>query len=228
MKDSFGQLPENTKQVIKSVAPLLIVIILFLFVGKFGVGKITGLSTKIKDSKRTQTILQEKLNILTSVSQTAAVNAGRVVYALPESNPTIAALSQLKNLALTNNLILKEIRSSNSSSDTSFSSVNISFSVEGARDSILAFINSIKTVAPIMLVSRAQLREGQDIAKADITVSSFWAGLPSSIPPVTQTVSDLTASEKEMLIELSQLNQLVYTSTNSATSSDINLAPFGQ
>jgi len=220
---------ENDKEILKSTAPLIIVIILFVIVGKFGISQVTDLRAKINDAKKTQSTLSEKLKILKSLSQTAVSSADSVTFALPKSNPSLQIMSQLKLLASNNLLVLSDIRASISSGDSSnLSSVTTSFNVTGPREQIISFIKSIDSIAPITLVDKMQLSEDKGVNIANISTRTYWAEFPSTIPTVTQSVTDLTVSEKDLLMQISNLTFPSFGETVTATDSAINPNPFGQ
>lgn len=220
---------ENDKEILKSTAPLIIVIILFVIVGKFGISQVTDLRVKINDAKKTQSTLSEKLKILKSLSQTAVSSADSVTFALPKSNPSLQIMSQLKLLASNNLLVLSDIRASISSGDSSnLSSVTTSFNVTGPREQIISFIKSIDSIAPITLVDKMQLSEDKGVNIANISTRTYWAEFPSTIPTVTQSVTDLTVSEKDLLTQISNLTFPSFGETVTATDSAINPNPFGQ
>lgn len=199
---------ESIKMVITSLAPLLIVLLLFAVVGKFGISKVTDLRTQLNSLQKDQTVLSQKLNILQSLSQTLSQGSGFAMSAFPEDNPALTVISQLKRIAPTGGVSLTNIKAGAEVKDKSgLSRVDVSFEATGPRSSVLAFIKDIQTLAPITLVDKVKITELGGIAKADVSVKSFWSALPTSIPSVAQPITDLTSQEKSVLGTVSSLLQ---------------------
>lgn len=206
------KIPENVMSVIKVVLPLLIVIVLFVIVGKFGFGKISGIRTQILAAQTEQKVLSQKLSILTNVASTGEQFSNLAVSALPDSNPSLAVVSQLKILAGTDGLVISEVKSGSPANDTTgLSAVNVSFNVIGSRVQIESFINEISTIAPITIVDKIKINESSPGASVgNIVVKSFWAPFPTQIPTVSQAIADLTPDEQQIMQDLGVLKQPVF------------------
>ena len=191
-----------------SVAPLLIVAALSVIVGKFGFGKISDLRGQIALSRKDNTTLTQKLNLLTSISETAETGAIASVTALPSTNSALAVISQLKILSSQNGLIMTNMRGAGEAKDNSgLSRADVSFDVSGARVQVIAFLKGIAGIAPITLVDKIKINELGGVARATVSVKSFWAAFPKTLPALNQPLSDLTSSEKKTLGDISKLTQ---------------------
>lgn len=206
------KIPENVMSVIKVVLPLLVVILLFVVVGKFGFGKITNVRAQISAAQTEQKVLSQKVSILTNVASVGEQFSNLAVSALPDSNPALAVVSQLKILAGTEALLLSEVKSGTPANDAAgLSAVSVSFNVIGSRVQIESFINKIDDIAPITVVDKIKINEtSPGSSVGSISVKSFWAPFPTKIPPVSEAISDLTSDEEQIMQELSVLNQPVF------------------
>ncbi len=222
------KISENDKQILKSVAPALIILVLFFVVGKFGIGQITNLRNQITEVKKIQSLLSSKYDILSRVSQLSETGSNAALIALPKSNPAIQVQSQIKSLVLTNMLVVDSIKSSLSVSDSGLSYVTSNVEISGPKEGVIAFVKSIDTIAPVTLVSKVDFDESGDIAKATIVTKTFFAPLPKTIPTVTQAVTDLTSDERSLLSEISNLSQPAFSEITPELSGGINPNPFGQ
>lgn len=222
------KIPKNISIIITATIPLLVVIILFVIVGNFGFKKITDVRQQTKTAESDKKILTQKLDILKSVQEDGERLANLVTIALPDTSPSLSAISQLKILASKDGLLITDLKSGSSASDSkSLSSVNISFKLEGPRSMVEAFINETKTFAPITLVDKMKITESTPgISQAEITLKTFFAPFPTKIPAVNQAMADFTAAEQEMLEELGNLTQPVFAQVS--TTSDIKPNPFAQ
>lgn len=219
---------ENDKQIVKSIAPLVVVILLFVLVGKFGISQITNLREKIATAKKTESVLSQKYNVLKSVAVVSASGSNQTLAALPKSNPAILIQSQVKSLAAQNLVILDTLKSGGSSSGSDLPSVVTTMEVEGPKEGIIALIKAVDTIAPITTVEKVSFTEAAALTKAEIGLRTYYSPLPKTIPMVTQPVTDLTSAERTLLSQIATLSQPTFSDILVATQSALNPNPFGQ
>ncbi len=229
MQNKSKSLPESLKQTVVAGVPLLVVIILFAVVGNFGISKLKSVQSEIKSAQVIEKTLTQKLDLLKSISQEVS-KAGLVNSALPSANPALAVIGQLKNIAITNTVILSGIKSTASTTDTSgLNNASVSFNVTGARTQVFSFLNDLAKIAPIITIGTIKITEEAGATVADIGVRSYWADLPKTIPSLTAPIEDLTPDEKKILSNVSNLIQPSFSQVQlSPSQADINPNPFGQ
>ena len=221
-------LSENVRRAVFAGAPLLIVIVLFLIVGKFGVPKVLELRSQVKSAQKTEEKLTQKLNLLQTLSSDVALKANIVSSALPDTNPALAVMSQLKNLALNQGVVLSEMRSSSATGGTGgLNEVAISFKLDGARPQVNSYLAEVTKIAPITTVRKITINETAGGTSADIGVVSYWADFPKTIPAVTEPITDFSPEDKKILSNVSTLIQPTFMKIP-PSSGDINPSPFGQ
>lgn len=228
MQNKSKGLPESIKQTAVAGVPLLVVIILFAVVGNFGISKLKKVQSEIKSARVIEKTLTQKLDLLKSISQEVS-KTGLVNSALPSVNPSLAVIGQIKNVAITNTVILSGIKSIVSATDTSdLKSAFVSFNVTGARAQVFSFLNDLAKVAPIVTIGTIKITEEAGATVADIGVRSYWADLPKTIPSITAPIEDLTPDEKKILSNVSNLIQPNFSQIQpSPSQADINPNPFG-
>jgi hypothetical protein len=228
MKDFINNLSQSTKEMAKVVISLIVIILLSFLVGKFGISNLVDIRNQISDTQKEVTVLTEKLSVLQSLSKTTVESVASVTEALPGSSPALTAISQLENIAAENNVTLTGIKTGAASADISeVVSISTTFQAIGTRDGILAFLKDVETFAPISQVDKVSLSENGGIISANISTKTYWAPFPSTIPTVTQPITDLSVSEKATLIKANALIQPVF-STLAPSEGGVNTAPFGQ
>jgi len=201
-------IPENIKVALTSTAPLVAAIILFLLVGNFGISKVQDLRGQISKAQSDNTILTQKVSLLQNISGTIGNAPSAAAVALPDGNPALAVISQLKNLAAANIISISNIKGGAASDDvTGLGRSNVTFDLDGTIDQIITFLQSVSTIAPITLVDKVKISESGGIAKASISVKSFWAPLPKTLPSTNTQISDLTPDEQAILLKISSLVQ---------------------
>lgn len=199
----------NTLTLLKAASPLLIVALLFIFVGQFGFGKISDLRSQLSDNQASQLVLTQKLDILRSISANGAQLSNLATTAMPDSNPLLAVMSQIKILAGSSGLALTDLKAGSPATDpTGLSSVSISFNISGSRPQVESFIKDISGIAPISVVSKVSIvQSSQADAQATLNIKSFWMPFPTKVPAVTQAISDLTPQEQQIMQSISSLKQ---------------------
>jgi Tfp pilus assembly protein PilO len=213
------KIPENILIVIKSFIPLFVIIILFIILSQVGIGKINEVRSQISSARQEQGVLTQKLDILRTVSVNGAENANVVTNALPDSTPSLAAMSQLKRIAAENNLVLRAVKSGSSNeSNPDFNSVSITFNLIGNKNDITSFVNAITTYAPISIVDSVKMSQSGTGFIGNVTIKSFWAPFPAKLPATIEQFNDLNADDKQVLSDLSGLAQPVYLALPPASS----------
>lgn len=196
------------KQVLSSTLPLIVVIILSIVVGNYGIGRVLRLQAQISQLNNDKATLSQKLTTLQGISATVGAGSQVAASALPGKNPALTTLSQIKSLATQNVVTLTNLKSGSESKSTAgFSEVGISFDVTGPRSGIIAFLDSIPKNAPITIVDKIKLNEAGGEARATVSVRSFWVAFPTTLPPVAENIPDLTQAEKDTLNKISALIQ---------------------
>lgn len=214
MKD----IPQNIKVVISSVAPLVIVVILFFVVGNFGIAKITDIRAQVANAQRDQNILSQKATLLETVSQTLGNSPDLAATALPEDNASLLVISQLKNISFASGVILSNIKGGPQVPDPSgLSRADINFEVDGSRSQVISYLKALTKMAPITVIDKVKINEVGGGAKAAISIKAYWSPLPKTLPPVDQALSDLTPDERNVLAAVATLTQPVFSAVPAGT-----------
>lgn len=228
MNTFFDKMPESLRLSIKSSLPLIIVIVLFLVVGNFGIGKIVDLQTQVSSGQNNLNVLKNKLSILQNISSDVLASGDISLAAVPEDNPSLAVVSQIRTISSQNTLSVSNIKTGGEVQDSSgLSRVDISFEVEGARVQVFTFLDAIEKIAPITLIDKVKISEVSGVDRAQVNVKSYWSNLPSTIPALTESVSDLTESEKTVLTDINGLTLPAFVSLSPSVTPG-KTDPFGQ
>lgn len=207
----MNKIPENIKMVARSIVPFFVVLILFFLVGRFGIPKIVDLRNQIASASVTRNVLTQKVGILQSISGTIKDFSSSAAIAVPDSNTSLAVISQLKNLATGNGILISGIKSGTEIKDiTGLLRVDINFKLTGTRQQITAFLKGISGFVPITVTGRIKIEETSGVTTADVAVSSFWAPIPKVLPVAEQVLGDLTGDERSILKNISSLSQPLF------------------
>ncbi len=211
MQDYLKNMPVGVKKMLGVALPLLIVVILFLVVGKFGISKVSDLRKQITKAGKDKDVLTQKLKVLETVSDTLSQGSTISAAVMPDANPSLVVISQLKILGSASGVFIGNIKTGGEIKDESgLSRVDVTFDVSGARPQVIAFLKGTANLAPIMVVSKLKIAENGGGSIANVSVSSFWAAFPKTLPSITDNLTDLTPAERTILIDVSKLTQPIF------------------
>lgn len=192
------------------MAPILffvLMIVVTLFGFKAGLAKIWELRTTQAETDKKENILKEKADVLGSIQASSDLNDSPAVASIPEKNPALFALAQLKGLATAKEIFLANVKVGSGVSEiTGISPVDISFDVEGNLSPILDFTGLIKTITPLTRVTGVEFSFTETKVLATISVKTYWSPYPTKIPSLVEPAAPLSAEEKEILLKISQLS----------------------
>lgn len=190
--------------------PLLTIVALatvFLVAANLIAGRITALLAENDAAAKTTATLQGKLSSLEGTQGQVSDYAQNLIAALPEKNSSLITLSQAKALASENSLILDNISVGSQLTDANLSHVDVVFDVAGAAADIFNFIASLPTVAPIGKLAEVKITGSALSFKANISLTSYWAPLPTKIPAVSDPLQKITPEEETLLAKIGNLRQ---------------------
>ena len=99
-----------------------------------------------------------------------------VTNALPDTDPILSVLTQLRSLAGINGVTISGI--SLGASDVGASGLNesnISFNVLGPMNQIVSFLTGTQLVSPIIVLNKVDVVQRDSIFEASVTAKSFWS-----------------------------------------------------
>lgn len=221
-------LTADLKTLLIATLPLLGTVLVAVFIFKFGLGKISDIRSKVTVSKKNESVLNQKLNLLTSISDSALAYSTLTSNALPESNSALATISQIKKLAVQHSVSVSNIKTSTELSDKiGVKKMDISFDVTGPRPSVLSFVATIKSFTPIVTLEKVKSTETGGVMRGEVAVKTYWAELPKKLPSLTEKINDLTSAEINLLTDLQSLTQPEFVEIPPAEGNTGRTDPFG-
>ena len=204
MKKSF--LGPNVNTIAMPFIYLAASVLLFVFVLRIGVSKISQQRKNIGEETGTQRILQQKESLLREVESDVSGFVDASSNAVPEKSPALAMVSQLKNLALVQGLVLTSFKIGSESQSPGTSYVELTFGVDGTTPNVLGFMQSLTTVAPVSTVEKAKINTSVGVVSANVSLRVYFAPFPTKLPPLTEPLTQLNDEEKSLLDTLSSLS----------------------
>ena len=201
-------IPQKMKVMLMPLGLLSIMIVLILIIFKVGVSRIGTQRTDLQKATKNETILGQKQQVLQTIENDILSFADATVVAMPDKNPSLVALSQLKTLAEGAGLFLNNIEIGGKAiSKSGTLKTTISFEVEGTLSQVLNYLVSTKSFAPLSTIDRVEMAQAGGVIRASVDLAVYWAPLPTKLPAIADPVLELTAVENSLLTELLSLEQ---------------------
>ena len=183
----------------------IVLSLIFVFAIKTGINKISSQRAQLKTLQRTENTLLEKENILKEAQTDILTHFRFSGIALPNENPSLVTLVQIKNLAAGFLLPLDEIKISGTGLGEGASNIGFSFKVLGDLEQIILFLKDTSTLSPITTIDKVELSGMDNITSADVKLKTFWLAYPEKLPSVTDPVKKITDNEIAVIEEMAKL-----------------------
>jgi len=189
-----------------SIMPIVymaILICLFFVFIKVGLDKYITQQKLLREFRVQQNILSQKVNYLTENQSVIKQNTGLVSVALPEKNPALLLIANIKSFQSQVPLLISNIKVTSPSKlgQTKYS-LGISFTVEGDIAGIMDLIGKLNNILPITLINRIMISGEGGAYLADIRITTFWENLPQKIPSVTDPIKLMSKDSITLLTKL--------------------------
>src|SRR3990167_3041567 len=196
------------------IVPIILLIVLGILTGlavRVGFSRIGAQRDDIAAARRDENTLSQKESVLRDVQGTVPTYVNTVAASIPEKNPALSMISQLRALALTNGIILENIKIGSAVPGEGLFNVDITFGLEGTPVQVVSYLNSIKNLAPVSTVEKAKVNQSALGTRADVTVRVYYSAFPQKLPSLTEAVRELTDEERTTLNRLSALSLPAFT-----------------
>lgn len=179
--------------------------VLFVVLVQNGYHKITTELDQLENSRKTESLLIQKLNSLRSIDQSVLDKADATLLALPERNPANFLLAQVNKLGEEKGVSYSKIRStSRVKAAKEIQNAKISLSANTSDIKIVVdYLKALRMVLPIASIEKAEIDRKDEIVTTSIELNIFWSDLPTTLPPITEPIRALRSDEQELLTEIS-------------------------
>jgi len=193
------------------IALLVLLGVLSVLAIRIGFGRIGQQREEVEVAGRDESTLSQKESVLRAVQGTVPTYVTTVAASLPEKNPSLSMIAQLRTLASSNGLLMQNIKIGSAVPSGDLSMVDIAFGLEGAPVQVVSFLNSIKNLAPVSTIEKAKVNQSGLGTRADVTVRVYYSPFPKTLPSLTEPVRELTEEERSSLTRLSSLSLPAFT-----------------
>ena len=208
--DTLNIIAANTKVLVGPLALLVVLLLLFVFALRIGIGQIISLSRKVAESKVEEQVLTEKLEILKTSEDSALPLADLSLVAIPAENPALIVISQLKNLAGEKGVGVSNIEAKETAAFASIFHADIEVTVDGEIGPLFDFLKGLGSISPLLTLDQVIIRQESGITKVQALIFGNFAPLPTTLPSITSPLDELTAEEKDILAKISSYSQPVF------------------
>lgn len=189
-----------------SSAPLILLVVLAIFSFRFVFSRITEQREAFEISKVAENVLTQKYDLLSSFENQTATLIDSVSVAIPHKDASLMMIAQLKNTVSGKSIFLSNLKSGSSAIEkNNLIRYEVQFDVDGPLTEVLSYLESLSLSAPLSRLDSIDLNTAGSSARASIVLSVFSASLPTKIPALTDSLSDLSQSELEVIERLSRL-----------------------
>ncbi len=200
----------------------LFMIVGSVFLANFLYTRITQILAETAQQDTKNNILEGRLATLQALSEDIKEGANAVTFAIPDKNPSVLILNQLKSLAGDNNILLENISISSQplAEETGLVSYTISFEAQASSTQILIdFVDGLSSVTPIINISTLEIKSGlaSDVT-ATLGLMAYSAPFPEQLPALEEPLVGLSPEEQSVLDTIQTFTRPeVFTSGDPAT-----------
>ena len=198
----------NVEVLLWPILTIIVTSFLIVFVFRNGYGRITKSLESLESTKSVENTLAQKLDILKQIPPGILDKTNVVLVGLPERNPAIFFVSQLKSASDKTQV---KLNSFEVKSLTNFGGDISSLELEGAllaNDYVTAIslLRYFENMAPVSKVNGVRLsRSNQGGLDLSTNISIFFSSLPTELPPLISPIKELTNEQEELLRKVANL-----------------------
>ena len=213
MLRSINRIIFNPNMRILAFPVLVIVVSISLVIGlaKFGYPRITSLFSELRDAKKSEEMLEERLSILREFRGGAEQSSDITFIVLPDKNPGSWLLSQLK--ALTPGYALKigstEVKKKGENEGIKSGQMDIQLESDNFT-TVANFLLELDDLAPINTIDEVEIESQQGVIGVKLVLNLFWSELPTQLPAISEPLKELSASDQETLRKVLSLKLPIF------------------
>ena len=199
-------IPASVSVIALPLVYVIILVVISYVAINTGMSKISQQKKNLAQGKKTESVLRDKEQTLLEASVVITPYVDYSTQALPDRNPSLVVISQIKTLGLKKEVELTDLAISGFSEATKgISSAGMTMEIRGDKDKAVDFIRSTRVIAPIIIIDAIEMDFSGDAVSADLKTQSFWKPLPQELGKISDPIDKLTETEIEILEEIAQL-----------------------
>jgi hypothetical protein len=197
--------PPNVKVMFLPMIYIIILLVVSIFAVRTGLDRIGKQRRELKAVQKVENTLMEKEAELRSSVSVNPPLVTPATMALPDTNPALMVISNMKALTATRAVSIQDMRfSSGASGDAELNGLRVTFTINGEFDEAVNFMTDVKTYIPILRFDSILVDIKDEFVSFDTSGQSYWASYPEKLPPITEPIDKITQEEYAVLNELTQ------------------------
>lgn len=201
---------ENIKTITAPLLMLFALIVLYFVLYSQGFKRIIKFYGQYQTLNKQKETMALKLEELKKLDSTLLSKSDTVVIALPQSNDSSVALSNVRNVFSDSEIIVSKINLNSNEAEEkesakeklSYSIIDLELSLTDFED-LLISLDRIYSSLPLIIVNSAELTKSNIDIKGKISLSNYWSQIPTVIPDIKEPIVKLSESEIKFLNEIS-------------------------
>lgn len=212
---------------VRPVSILIVLILVAVFGSRVSISRIQKVQNNLNTAEADTISLRQKQDILREVQSQVGVYTDPVFAMLPDKNPALIVVSQLKGLAEENQVVLSNISvGSASRSKLGPMRVEISFVLNGSELSVTNFLTSVDgNISPYTKIQQVRISYLPGAARAEASIITFFNEFPQTLPAITDPIKNLNESDLDLISRIRTLRLPTFT-VITASAPVVNDNPF--
>lgn len=202
------------KFVLIPVLSLLAVIVLGYITYSIASKRISEQLSEITIQEKEVAVLSDKVAILNEETDILNTYHGSALGVLPEKNPILFVLYNIKQSALATTTRIEEIKVGSVTENDSGTSVSLVFTAVGELNALLNLIEDLRSGTPLTTVTKTAFEVSGEVASVEVTSSTHFSKLPEKLPAITSPIAKLSKAELD-----------AFSSFELTNNQDFNLTP---
>lgn len=184
-----------------------VLLVLYMVLANLVTGNVLVKYRELTAATITENMLADKLAKLSEIGSQTTRSVDTAIVALPEANSTLLAMAQIKRLAQERAIVVSDFKTKSVAvTADNLGKAELTFTVAAPDTSLLlSFLDSMRAVAPLLVLGDMNLTANGDLLAGDISVITHWAEFPESLPATGAPLVQLTAAEQATLTALQNL-----------------------
>lgn len=183
------------KFVLVPVLSLFAVIVLGFVTYNIASKRITEQRNEITIQENEVAVLTSKVAVLNEESDILSTYHGSALGVLPEKNPILFVLYNLKQRALATTTRIEEIKVGSVTEIESGTSVSLVFTAAGDLNALLSLIEDLRSGTPLTTITKTSFEIADGAASVEVTSSTHFSKLPDTLPAITAPITKLSKAE---------------------------------
>jgi len=187
---------------------LAVLIGLTLIVVNTGFKQIMDVRKKLADARVQETSLTSKLDTLQKGQSSFESLSDLSAVAIPEKSPAAVVTSQVKSLGVSAKVVVTDVSvTTQAIAESALQNLEVKVAFEGDLIKALDYLSSLNLFLPLSIIDEIALSRETDSVSAEVQLTAFFAPFPTSLPPITSAIQDLTDEEKKLLGSFASYSQ---------------------